>query len=183
MVKMAWMAALLVAVAGAVQAVDYPLAVGVLRLEDPPTGPAGRRFRFRISKQAAIHAAAIPDPTVAGATLEVSGSGAGDGSSGVQILPAANWRALHNGGYYYRDHSASNGVSQVRIAPRGQVSGYVHMSGRSANWQYAVTQPQTAVRIRLTIGGDVYCAEATDLQPNRAGIAYAKANPAPAACN
>jgi len=183
MVKMAWMAALLIAVASAVPAADYPLAVGVLRLDDPPTGPAGRRFRFRVNKQVTITAAIIPDPTIAGATLEVSGSGAGDGTSGVQFLPAANWKVLRNGGYYYRDRSASNGVSQVRIAPRGKVSGYVHMSGRSANWQYAVTQPQTAVRIRLAIGGDVYCAEATDLQPNRAGIAYAKANPAPASCN
>lgn len=178
-----WIVIVALGLVSMAQAVDHPIALGILRLEDPQGHPAGRRFRFRIGKQPEINAATIPDPTVAGATLEVFGTGGGDGSSGVQFLPPTNWRALTNGGYYYRDHSAATGVSQIRIAPRGNSAGLLHMSGRTANWQYAVTQPQATVKIRLTIAGDVYCAEAVDLQPNRAGIVLAKGNPAPADCN
>ena len=171
-----------IASVGAAYAVDHPIAGNLIRLEDPPD-IARRLFFFRTVKQAQINEATVPDPTVGGATLQVAGSGVGDGDTGILSLPAVNWGKLRNGGYYYRDHSAANGVSQVRLKPRSSVGGSLHIGGRTANWPYQVTQPQTDIRLKLTIGADVYCATFTDLQPNRDGIALGKKNPPPLSCN
>lgn len=163
-------------------AIDYPVAGNILRLEDPGN-PDRRIFFFRTVKQPAINISTIQDPTVAGATLEVIGAGAGDGNTGPLFLPPENWDRLNNGGYYYRDHSAANGVSQVRIKPRNTVGGSLHMSGRTPNWGYLVTQAQGDIRVRLTIGTAVYCARFTNYHTNRSGLVFGKANPAPADCN
>lgn len=162
-------------------AIDYPLGGNLLRLEDPGD-PHRRIFFFRSLKQSSVTAANIADPTVSGATVQVVGSGAGDGDSSTIQLPAANWRRLRNGGYYYRDHAATNGISQVRIRPRA-VGGSVYIGGHTATWNYIVAQPQTDVRVRLQIGGSVFCARFGDLQPNRAGMVLGKNNAAPADCN
>jgi len=168
--------------ASVAQAVDRPLGGNLIRIEDPPD-VTRRLFFFRSLKQAQINEATVPDPTVAGATLEVTGLGAGDGSTGVLALPAENWTRMRNGGYYYRDHSAANGISQIRLKPRSSVGGSLHIGGRTANLSYEVNQPQTAILLKLTIAGDVYCARFTDFQPNRAGIVLGKKNPAPLTCN
>ncbi len=174
---------LFTAMAATASALDHPLATGVIRLEDPAGHAFQRRFRFRIGKQVQINTATLPDPTFSGATLEVFGTGAGDGNTGVLTLPAATWRRLRSGGYHYRDHSAINGVSQVLIVPRGSLGGALHISGRTANWPYQVTQPQGTIKVKLTIGTDVYCAAISELQPNRAGIAFGKKAAAPVDCN
>lgn len=173
----------ILATAATVYGVDRPIAVGVIRSEDPSSSTHLRKFAFRVGKQPAIQAATLPDPTVAGASLRVFGTGAGDGDTGVLSLPAEGWKRLRNGGYYYRDHSAANGVSQVRIVPRGGIGGHLHIGGRTETWGFDVTQPQTALKMHLTIAGDTYCAHITNLQPNRDGITMGRKAPAPADCN
>jgi hypothetical protein len=164
-------------------AIDHPVEGDRMRIQDPGN-PDRRRFYFRAVKEAQITGATIADPTVNGATVEVFGAGGGDGSSGAIFLPAANWRPLTAGnGYYYRDHSATHGgVTQVRIKRR-VVGGALIISARGANWPYVVTQPQTAVTVRLTIDTRIYCAQFTTMFPNRAGVVVGRNNAAPAACN
>lgn len=163
-------------------AIDHPIEGDRMRIQDPADS-ARRRFYFRAVKEAQITAGTIGDPTVSGAMVEVFGSGSGDGSSGIINLPAGNWRPLKAGnGYYYRDHSASaGGITQVRIKRR-VVGGALIISARGANWPYVVSQPQTNVAVRLTIGARVYCALFTTMFPNRAGIVVGRNNPAPPAC-
>jgi hypothetical protein len=168
--------------AASAAAIDRPVTGNLIRMRDPGA-LSQRKFFFRTVKQATISAGTLPDPTVNGATLEVFGSGAGDGDTGVLVLPAENWTAAANG-YYYRDHSASvGGISQVRIRPRSSVGGSIHITGHGPNWSYSLVQPQTDVNVRLTIDGDVFCALFIDIQPNLSNRLQAKKNPAPPNCN
>jgi hypothetical protein len=164
-------------------AVDHPVEGDRMRIQDPGD-PSRRRFYFRAVKEAQITGATIADPTIAGATVEVFGAGAGDGNSGAIFLPAANWKPLIAGnGYYYRDHAASHGgITQVRIKRR-VVGGALIISARGSSWPYVVSQAQTGVKVRLTIDTRVYCTEFATMFPNRAGIVLGRNNPAPAACN
>lgn len=183
MMKRLAFALLLVLSAAPAPAIDHPVEGDRMRIQDPGS-TTRRRFYFRTVKEAQITGATIADPTVNGATVEVFGAGGGDGNSGVIFLPAANWRPLTAGnGYYYRDHSATHGgITQVRIKRR-VVGGALIISARGANWPFVVTQPQTDVRVRLTIDTRIYCALFTTMFPNRAGIVVGRNNPAPAACN
>ena len=177
------MVTLTLAVAGAAHAVDYPVKGNLLRFRDP--GPfSKRRFAFRTVKATNVSIATIGDPIADGATLRVFGAGVGDGDTGVLVLPAANWVPLANGGYYYRDQAALvGGVTQVRIRPRGPLGGSIHIAARGGNWSYSITQPQSAIRVQLTFGSDVYCALFSDLQPNLLTRIQAKNNPTPPDCN
>lgn len=177
-----WPVVAMLTVATCVSAIDRPLHGGLVRIHDPGA-PSQRHFFFRSVKQATIAAGTIPDPTVDGATLEINGSGGGDGNTGVLVLPAENWTALSNG-FYYRDRAASvGGISQVRIRPRSSIGGALHISARGPSWSFLLVQPQADLRLRLTIGSDVFCARFTDLQPNQAGRLQGKNNPAPLDCN
>lgn len=175
--------AVLLMTAGSAAAADLPVRGNLIRFRDP--GPVSkRRFFFRTVKESNVSLATIGNPIVDGATLHVFGSGVGDGDTGVILLPAENWVPLNNGGYYYRDQAAaSGGVSQVRIRPRGPLGGSIHISAHGTNWAYSLSQPQGTVRVQLTIGGDVFCARFSDLQPNLATRVQGKSNPAPGDCS
>src|SRR4051812_46482902 len=71
---------------------DRPIAGDLLRLK-APANAAGRRFVFRALRDPGI-STDVGDPRTAGATLEVTGTGPGDGTSGVVPLPAAGWKGL-----------------------------------------------------------------------------------------
>lgn len=166
-------------------AADHPVAADKLRILSPAS--SGKAwFYFRAVKENNVTLGTIADPTTGGATFEVFGSGVGDGSSGLLTLPAENWQAkgtpAGSMGYYYRDHDATHGVSQVRLQPGAQ-GGTLWITARGPVWTYPLTQPQTDVFLRLTIGGERYCARFTDLRPNRVGAVVAKGNAIIADCN
>lgn len=183
--RLGWTVVVSMMLASAVEAFagDHPVNADRLRILDKATGNSKRFFYFRAEKEANVNLTTIADPTIAGATLEVFGTGAGDGTSGALTLPAENWRKLTGSlGYYYRDHAAVNGASQIWLKRGGQ-GGLVWITARGPAWTYQVTQPQTAVVVRLTVGGERYCAKFTDMQANRPGIVFAKKNGIVADCN
>jgi hypothetical protein len=178
-------ATLLSLLAPAALAIDHPIDGDKLRVRD--AGPDRRTFFFRAGHELQIVPGNIADPTVAGATVQVFGDGAGDGDSGVIVLPADRWRPLGNPagskGYYYLDRSAEFGINKVRLMPCENTGGSLKISARGPNWPFLVTQPQGTIRVRLTIADRTWCARVTDLQPNEAGKLVGKKNPAPPDCN
>ena len=64
-------------------------------LLNDPTNPARRSVRFSATRDfAEIDPTTAADPRTVGATLEVFGEGAGDGSSGVIVLDPSFWKGL-----------------------------------------------------------------------------------------
>lgn len=149
------------AIVGEAVAADLPIKGGIMRLQERE--PARRRFFFRSAKQSNINLGTIGDPSLTGATLEVFGSGAGDGNTGVINLPPQFWRPLGNpagtGGYLLFDRDGTNaGVKRVLLKPRGGVGGLLLIVGRGLNWPYVLGQPQGDITLRFTVGADVFCA-------------------------
>ena len=151
--------ALIGVVATLAGASDLPIKGGLLKLQEK--SPALRKFFFRTSKEAQISLATIGDPTVTGATIEVFGSGAGDGNTGVVMLPAAFWRGTGrpagSNGFVYVDHAATLGVTRFLLR-RSNVGGTVAIAARGTNWPYQLTQPQADITVRLTVGANRFCA-------------------------
>ncbi len=166
-------------------AADRPVAGDSLVLKDP-SNPNGRAVKFKAAKDLAVAPGNGDDPTTVGATLEVRGANPGDGSSGVVTLAPGLWKGLGNPagskGYKYTDPSRADGVKTVLLKP-GNSGGTLSIAGGGSDWSYAVTQPQGAVDVLLTVGSDVYCARFTSLQPNQAGLAKGKNAVAPADCS
>ena len=71
-------------------AADHPVEGDRLRLRDPST-PAHRTVRFRAVREPAIDHTMAADPRVVGATLEVTGRGSSDGSSGIETYDTARF--------------------------------------------------------------------------------------------
>ena len=178
-------ALLLPLVGTAVRAADHPVAGDRLSLKDPAGKPEGRSVKFKAARDPAIDPAGGADPTAVGATLEVMGANAGDGTTGPVTLPAALWTGLGkpagSKGYRFKDASRSTGIKTVTIKT-GKSGGTLVFSGGKSHWSYASTQPQGAIDLRLTVGGDVYCAQFTSFDDNEAGTVKAKLAPAPASC-
>jgi len=169
----------------AVLAVDHPVGGDRLSLKDPAGKPDGRSVKFKASKDPAIDPTNGGDPTVLGATLEVTGANPGDGSSGILTLPAGLWTGLGkpagSKGYKFRDPLRSAGIKTITLKS-GKSGGTLSIAGGKSDWSYAITQPQGTIDVQLTVGGDVYCARFTTYDDNDAGKVRAKLASAPASC-
>ena len=171
--------------ASTVLAADHPIAGDGLVLKDPVGKPEKRLVSFKALRDLAIDPNQTGDPRTLGATIELTGAGGGDGSTGPIVLTPTLWKGLGNPagskGYKYYDKTRANGIKQVMFKP-GSKGGQLLVSGGGANWPYAVTQPQTAVAVRFAIGGDAYCGNFTSFTKNEAGRVQAKNAVAPANC-
>ena len=175
-------------VATIVLAADHPIAGDKLVLKDP-AGDVGRRtFKFKATRDAGIDPATGGDPRALGATFEIAGSGAGDGTSGVIVLGPSGWTGLGEPpgakGYKWLDATASLGVRKAYFKP-GPKGGLLTATGKGLAWPYAVTQPQAGpIDVRFAIGGDVWCArfDASTFQQSVAGKLRATLAAAPADC-
>ena len=177
---------LLVIFAATAGAADRPVGGDRLTLRDPEAGTQRRVVRFAATRDAAIDTAQSADPRVVGATLEVVGGNPGDGSSGIVTLPAGSWKGLGNPegsrGYRFSDPDRNSGIRSVKLRP-GARGGSLAIVGGGSDWPYAVTQAQGTIDVRLTLGGDVYCARFGTYQVNAVGKVKAKPASAPASCN
>jgi cysteine-rich repeat protein len=178
--------ALFLALAGtATHAADRPIAGDRLTLEDPAGQPDSRSVKFKAAKDPAVDPTSGADPTVVGATLEVVGASSGDGNTGPIALPAALWTGLGkptgSKGYKFEDALRSDGVKTITLKS-GNSGGTLAVAGGKSDWNYAITQPQGTIDLRLTVGGDVYCARFTTFEDNEPGKVKAKLAPAPASC-
>ena len=176
------------AVATMALATDHPVAGDKLVLKDPASDVSRRGFRFKATRDAGIDPATGGDPRALGATLEVTGRGAGDGTSGIVVLDASKWEGLGTPpgakGYKWLDATASLGVRKVYFRP-GPTGGLLTAVGRGVAWPYVVTQAQAGpVDVRFGIGPDVWCAHfaAATFQQNVAGKLRAALATAPADC-
>lgn len=175
------------AIVGSAVAADFPIKGGIMRLQERE--PARRRFFFRSAKQVNISLATIGDPSVSGATLEVFGSGAGDGNTGVINLPPEFWRPLGNpagnSGYLLIDRDGTNdGVKRVLLKPRAGVGGVLLIVASGIDWPYALGQPQGDITLRFTVGGNVFCAFLPYQETNNLPKKILRKNaPPPPSCN
>jgi len=176
----AWLAA-----SGVASAADNFVGGDLLRLRDPSGDPSRRRMTFKAVRDVAIAPGVGNDPTVVGATLEIFGTGPGDGSTGVLTLPAGNWTGLGvpagSKGYKYIDKTDSVGIRRV-IFRNGPQGGKLVITGRGANFPYAVNQPQGSILVHFTVGAEVYCAQFTTYVRNEPGFVIGKSAPAPSSC-
>jgi cysteine-rich repeat protein len=175
---------LVLSLAGTGHAADHPIAGDTLVLRDPPAADA-RRMRFAARHDAGIGVAAVPDPRTAGATLEIDGSGLGDGASGAVVLEAGHWRGLGRPpgrkGWLYVDPARESGVRRV-VLRGGSRRGTLLAVGGGAAWPYRIAQGQGPIDVRLTIGDEVWCAEFDRFARNGPGRVVARRAPAPADC-
>ena len=167
---------LLSSVAGAA---ERPIPTDRLLLRDQ-THPAGATLRFAAEGVTALTPGTVADPRATGATLEIVGSGSGDGASGVIPLPPALWSGTPTG-FEYVDPEHASGIRRIEVQT-GTPGGSVLIVGGGTGWPYRVTQPQGAIDVRLTIGGDVYCARPTSFADNAGGRVLARSHAAPAQC-
>ena len=171
--------------ASTVIAADHPVAGDALLLKDPVGKPDKRQVSFKATRDLAIAPTTGPDPRTVGATLEITGGGGGDGATGPIGLAPNLWKGLGNPpgskGYKYYDKTRSTGVKQVMLKP-GSKGGTLQVTGGGLNWPYAVTQPQSAVSVRLQVGDDTYCASFSTFTRNQVGKVQAKNALAPASC-
>jgi len=176
---------LAVALAAPAAALDRPLGGDMLLLRDPAGAPTKRKVKFTAKRDPNVAVPLASDPTNAGAVLEITGGGVGDGATGPLALHPDDWIALGNPpgskGYRYLDRDATVGVKTI-VLKGGNAGGTLTISGGKATWPYAVTQPQGAISVKLVIGSDVYCAEFDALLENVPGTVKAKNAPAPANC-
>lgn len=167
-------------------AADRPVAGDKLTLKDPLGNPNARVVRFKAAKDPVIVPSTGADPTSVGATLEVVGANPGDGSSGAVSLPANLWTGLGNPagskGFKFKDPSRADGIKIVTLKP-GANGGLLSITGGGSDWDYAITQAQGTIDLRLTVGPDVYCARFTNLSSNQAGKVTASGATAPADCS
>jgi cysteine-rich repeat protein len=178
----------ILALALAAGAADHPIAGDKILLKDPVGIPARRAFRFKATRDPAIDPAVGGDPRQLGATLEISGRGAGDGSSGVVTLDEGRWKGLGqpagSKGYEWLDPAFADGVRKVVFKP-GPSGGQLSAAGKGVDWSYALSQPQGGpIDVHFTIGSDVWCArfDAATFQQNVTGRLRAALATAPADC-
>jgi cysteine-rich repeat protein len=165
-------------------AADRPVAGDSLTLKDP-ANPNGNAVKFKAAKDPAVVPSTGDDPTSLGATLQVRGANPSDGDTGPISLPANLWQGLGNPagskGYKFVDKARADGVKTIVLKP-GNNGGTLSISGGGADWTYAITQPQGAVDVELTIGDDTYCARFTTFVQNVPGLVKGKNAAAPASC-
>ncbi len=167
-----------------------------LDLQEKPSGKRTVRFLSN-TKKAATHVTppargSSADPTIAGATLVVYGSG---GTSDVVTvaLPASGWQALGSAakprGFRFRGKGLPLGISVVVVK-----ADRLLVKGGGAGWTYTLDEAQQGrVAVRLGLGdGAAWCAEApakpqgnppSTAKSDRSGrFRGAPRSPAPASC-
>jgi cysteine-rich repeat protein len=178
--------ALALAVASAALATDHPIGGDSLALKDPMSGAAGRKVKFKATHDTAIDPSMAGDPRSLGATLEIAGENAGDGSTGPLMLGTMLWTGLGkpagSKGYKYFDKARTNGVRKVAFRP-GAKGGVLTVSGGGSGWPYQIAQAQGPIDVHFTIGTDVYCAKFIGFAANEAGRVSAKGATAPPDCS
>src|SRR5207249_5217449 len=179
-------AAAVLAITAAVLAADHPVGGDRLLLTDP-SSPARRVVRFRAARDPAIDPRAAADPRSVGATLEIAGSGAGDGASGTISLDPGRWTGLGRpagaAGYRWDDRAATNGIRRVMFRKGVKNTGMLVVTGGGVAWPYRVTQPQVAIDVRFTVGTtDVYCAHFTSFSRNAPPRVLGSDAPPPSSC-
>jgi cysteine-rich repeat protein len=172
--------------ASTVIAADHPIAGDSLLLKDPVGKPDKRVVSFKASRDLAIDPSQTADPRSVGAIVELTGAGIGDGATGPIVLPPGGfWKGLGtppgSKGYKFYDKNRTNGIKQVMFKP-GSKGGQLQITGGGPNWPYAVTQPQTAVLVKFTIGSDVYCGNFSTFTKNDVAKVQSKNQVAPASC-
>lgn len=173
------------ALAGTAQAADRPVAADRLLLRDA-THPRGAAVRVEAEHEPTLVPGSLAsDPRQVGALLEIVGSGPGDGSTGYVPLPPEGWTALGPAGaptgFEYLDPAATLGVRRVRVETAAG-GGTLRVTGSSDELPYRITQAQTAIDFRLTIGADVFCTRATSFAANVPSRVVARDTPRPASC-
>ena len=165
-------------------ATEHPVGGDVLKLRDPATA-SGRRAQFRASQDSAIAPGVAVDPRSLGATVEITGTGPGDGASGSIDLAPAMWTGLGkpkgSKGYVFSNRAGTNGVRKIAFKS-GKRGGTLAVTAKGATWPYAVTQPQGPISVRFTVGSEVYCARFTTFEQNIAGRVTARNAAPPANC-
>src|SRR5437867_6921493 len=174
------------AMVAAALATDHPIEGDRLVLTDP-SNLARRVVRFRAARDPAIDPRAAADPRSVGATLEIAGSGAGDGATGTISLDPGRWTGLGRpagaAGYRWDDRAATNGVRRIMFRTGAKNRGMLVVTGSGAAWSYRVTQPQGPIDVRFTVGtGDVYCAHFTSFSRNAPPRVVASDAPPPSSC-
>jgi cysteine-rich repeat protein len=163
---------------------DHPVGGDSLLLKDPPSAD-NRKVRFKATRDPAIDPSDAGDPRTLGATLEVTGEGSGDGATGPIDLDASLWTGLGNPpgikGYKYLDRNRTNGVKKATFRS-GNSGGSLTLSGGGTAWPYEVTQAQSTVDVRFTVGSEVYCAQFTLFRRNQPGAVSAKDAAPPSDC-
>lgn len=150
--------------------------------------PAKSKFQYKTRNQLAI-ANLVVDPSQAGATLMVRGTGAGDGSTGLIILDPSRWKKIGSKGWKYRGNAKSPSSGGVRkiVLKQGNIGGSLQIKAKGAFWGFDIPQSQTSVEVLLSIGTDVYCgqygASTSELQRNEPGRLQGKASLPPVECN
>jgi hypothetical protein len=161
---------------------EHPLSRSKVSLLDG-SRPEKRRIVFRARWQGA---AELPNPSFAGSTLRVAGTGPGDGDSGLIQLDAGKWTALGDPpgseGYVYDDPTQSVGGIRSIIVKQGRGRAVFKVVGGSTNWRYAVAGPQSGVALTFTIGSARWCAEFKSFSKNRARRVKARSRSAPSSC-
>lgn len=177
------LAALLPFTSGVALATDRPIPADRLLLRDVGH-PQGPKLRFAADAVPALAPGTLGDPRVSGGRLEIVGSGAGDGATGVIPLPPGRWSPLGPvgapTGYEYVDPARGSGIK--RIVVRTGTPGNLLIVGGTAALPYLVTQAQSAIDVRLTIGDDVWCARLASFGANGNHRVVATDAAAPASC-
>jgi len=161
---------------------EYPLSHSKLLLKDG-TKPSKRRIVFEARWQG--HAL-MPDPTLAGASLRVAGTGPSDGDTGVIQLDVSKWHGLGkpagSKGYRYEDRAQSSGGVSSVVVKQGKTGGVLRVTGGGAGWGYAIAGPQNGVTLSFTLGDGRWCAEFASFKHNAHGSIKASSATPPASC-
>ena len=177
------LAALLLTTTGAAMAADRPIPADRLVVRDVGH-PQGPKLRFAADAVPALAPGALADPRTTGGRLEIVGTGDGDGATGVIPLPPGLWSPLGPigapTGYEYADPARGSGVK--RIIVRTGTPGSLVIVGGTATMPYLVTQAQSAIDVRLTIGDDVYCARLESFGANGSHRVVGTDAAAPSSC-
>src|SRR5262245_3520121 len=167
-----------------VLATDHPIGGDLLRLRDP-VATSGRRAQFRAARDGAIVPGTDPDPSHTGATLEIIGSGVGDGTTGPIALPPSGWSPIgkpsRSRGYVFVSRSGTQGVRKVTFKATSK-GGLLAVNARGSGWPFVVSQPQGPIDVRFTLRDQIYCARFTSFITNTKGRVLARLAPAPASC-
>jgi cysteine-rich repeat protein len=178
-------AALALAFAAPVLAVDHPVEGDLLLLREPARAAARRRVRFRANRERAIDPTLVGDPRMQGAFFELAGRAPGDGATGVLPLQPSLWSAIGGPsarkGYRYFDPTRSTGVRKAVFRATGR-GGMLSVSGGGRSWPFEIRQPQGAIDLRFTVGGDVWCAQFASFSKNQPGRISARDAPPPPDC-
>jgi hypothetical protein len=174
--------ALVLALAASAQAQEegVPLARTRLMLEDGRSPRVEFKGRWRVED-----AQPSVDPTFAGATLRIAGSGPQDGDSGVIRLPGGMWSRVTGGRrtYRYEDPSRSRGGIRSVVLTLGRRRGTLAVTGGSATWPYAIAGKQETVSVTFIVGDARWCArfEGRSVRSRR-GRVFARRKGAPESC-